>query len=81
MGSITNFFKQRLDYSVPNYAEDAIHKLVAAHVGDTNCSIILAKADFDVENLEIKGEIILVFSVGSLEVLIEAIEAFGDSLE
>lgn len=81
MGSITNFFNQRLDYSVPNYAEDAVHNLVAAHVGDSNCSIIFAKAHFEVENLEINGEIILVFSVGSLEVLIGAIEAFGDSLE
>ncbi|MEK9629073.1 MAG: chemotaxis protein CheX [Nitrospinota bacterium] len=81
MGSITNFFNQRLKYSVPNYAEDAVHNLVASHVGDSNCAIIFAKAHFAVENLEINGEIILVFSVGSLEVLIDAIESFGDNLE
>jgi chemotaxis protein CheC len=81
MGSITNFFKQRLDYSVPNYAEDTVHNLISSHVKDSNCSIIMAKAQFSIENLEIQGEIILVFSVGSLEVLVEAIEAFGNSLE
>jgi chemotaxis protein CheC len=81
MGSITNFFKQRLDYSVPNYAEDTVHNLISSHVTDSNCSIIMAKAQFSIENLEIQGEIILVFSLGSLEVLIEAIEAFGNSLE
>lgn len=81
MGSITNFFKQRLDYSVPNYAEDKVHNLISSHVKGLNCSIIMAKAQFSIENLEIQGEIILVFSVGSLEVLIQAIEDFGNSFE
>ena len=63
------------------YAEDTVHNLISSHVKDSNCSIIMAKAQFSIENLEIQGEIILVFSVGSLEVLVEAIEAFGNSLE
>ncbi len=81
MGSITNFFDQRLDYSIPHYAEDAIHKLVARHITDTSFSIILAKAHFSVENLEIDGEIVLVLGIGSLEILLKAIEIFRKNLE
>ncbi|MBT3184301.1 MAG: chemotaxis protein CheC [Nitrospina sp.] len=81
MGSITNFVNQRLDYSVPHYAENAIHKLVGNHIDDPEYSIILAKAHFSIENLEVDGEIILIFGVGSLEALLQAIEAFKKKLE
>ena len=81
MGSITNFVNQRLDYSVPHYAENAIHKLVGNHIDDPEYSIILAKAHFSIENLEVGGEIILIFGVGSLEALLQAIEAFKKKLE
>ena len=81
MGSITNFFDQRLNYSLPHYAEDAIHKLVARHIIDPQYSIILAKAHFSVENLEVDGEIVLVFGVGSLDTLLKAIESFKNNLD
>jgi len=81
MGSITNFINQRLHYSVPHYAEDAIHNLVANHITDSEYSIILAKAKFSVKNLEVDGEIILVFGMGSLEALLDAIETFKKNLE
>ena len=81
MGSITNFFNQRLDYSVPHYAEDAIHNLVANYINDPEYSIILAKAHFSIENLEVDGEIALIFGMGSLETLLQAIEASKKNLE
>jgi len=81
MGSITNFFNQRLNYSIPHYAEDAIHKLVSQHTIGPDYSIILAKAYFSVEHLEVEGEIILVFGVGSLDILLTAIDTFKNNLE
>jgi chemotaxis protein CheC len=81
MGSITNFVNQRLDYSVPHYEKDAIHKLVASHISDSDYSIILAKAHFLIEDLEVEGEFVLIFGVGSLESLLQAIETFKNNLE
>lgn len=80
MGSITNFFKQRLDYSIPHYAENAMHNLVGNHITDSKYSIILAKAYFSVEDLEVEGEFILIFGIGSLEALLQAIDEFKKDL-
>jgi chemotaxis protein CheC len=76
MGSITNFTEQRLDYSVPHYAEDTIQKLISNHISSAEYSILEAKAHFSVENLEIEGEIVLIFGVGSLQILLEAIDTY-----
>jgi chemotaxis protein CheC len=81
MGSITNFVNQRLDYSVPHYSKDAIHNLVASHINDADYSIIVAKAHFIIEDLEVEGEFVLIFGVGSLESLLHAIDLFKKNLE
>jgi len=81
MGSITNFFNQRLNYSVPHYAANAMHNLVANHITEADYSIILAKAYFSIENLKIEGEFVLIFGVGSLEALLQAIEEFKNNLD
>lgn len=80
MGSITNFFSQRLNYSVPHYNKDAFHNLVGSHIASPEYSIILAKAHFSIEDLEVDGDFVLIFGVGSLESLLEAIENYKINL-
>jgi chemotaxis protein CheC len=74
MGTITNFINQRIDCSVPHFAEDAIHKLIALHIDGPEYSILEAKAKFIVEDLEVEGEIILIFGMGSFDTLLNAID-------
>ena len=70
MGSIGNVLKQHMDYAVPTYLEDTIENLLTS---DTNVAILLAQARFTIEQLQIIGDIILLFEVSSFDALLEAI--------
>ncbi|MCP6760746.1 MAG: chemotaxis protein CheC [Fischerella sp. CENA71] len=72
MGSISNVLKQHMNYTIPVYLEDTIENLLlSTRVSDSN--IILAQARFAIEQLEIIGDIILVFEVSTFDALINAI--------
>lgn len=70
MGSIGNVLKQHMDYQVPTYLEDTIENLLTS---DSNVAILLAQARFTIEQLQIIGDIILLFEVSSFDALLEAI--------
>jgi chemotaxis protein CheC len=72
MGSISNVLKQHMNYTLPVYVEDTIDKLLlSTSVSDSK--ILLAQARFVIEQLEIIGDIILVFEVSTFDALINAI--------
>ncbi|MFQ4141066.1 chemotaxis protein CheC [Chlorogloeopsis sp. ULAP02] len=72
MGSISNVLKQHMNYTLPVYLEDTIDNLLlSANV--SNSKILLAQARFTIQQLEIIGDIILVFEVGTFDALINAI--------
>lgn len=75
MGSISNVLKTRIEYSVPNYAEDTVLDLLRPGDSDTNSTVLLAKTRFVIEEFEIEGDIILLFEVGSFDILLRAIDA------
>lgn len=72
MGSIGNVLKQRLDYAIPVYLEDSIENLLTSDT-TSEVAILLAQARFTVEQLQIIGDIILIFEVSSFDALLEAI--------
>ncbi len=72
MGSMSNMLDQPMNYAVPTYAEEDIEQLVPMR--ETNNSVLLAQARFDVEELQLKGDIILFFKVGSFQDLLTVIE-------
>lgn len=73
MGSISNVLEQRMDYTLPVYLEDSIGNLIS--LGNQEESmILLGKANFTIEQLEIIGDIILIFEVQTFDALLSAIE-------
>lgn len=74
MGSISNMLTQPLNYEVPTYIEEDINHLITKKKNHQNTDILLAQARFNVEELQVQGDIVLFFGVGSFETLLAAIE-------
>jgi chemotaxis protein CheC len=88
MGSISNVLNQRMNYTLPIYTEDSIEKLLqlnnyrfdelisqdVAKLEVDSTVFLLAQARFTIEQLEIIGDIILIFETSSFDVLIKAID-------
>jgi len=74
MGSISNILKQHINYSLPTYVEDVIGNLLHMHYAHTETAIIFAHTQFTIEQLEIEGNIILLFETRSFDALISAID-------
>ncbi|MEH2069744.1 MAG: chemotaxis protein CheX [Nostoc sp.] len=72
MGSLSNVLKQHLNYTIPVYLEDTIENLLLSTY-ESDSKILLAQARFIIEQLEIIGDIILIFHVGTFDALIDAI--------
>ncbi len=72
MGSISNVLKQYMNYALPVYLEDTVENLLRSN-NVSNSTILLASARFTIEELEIIGDIVLIFEVNSFEVLLAAI--------
>lgn len=71
MGSLSNVLKRHVNYTLPVYLEDTLENLLlSAYEGDSK--ILLAQASFTIERLEIIGDIILIFLVGTFDALINA---------
>ena len=73
MGSISNVLKQHMNYALPIYLEDTVENLLTSN-NISNSTILLAQASFTIEQLEIMGDIILIFEVNSFDALLGAIE-------
>jgi chemotaxis protein CheC len=75
MGSISNVLDQPLDYAIPYYAEEEIQELLLKEQSLDYGTVLLAPAHFSIEELEIQGDIMLFFDVGSFKLLLKAIAA------
>ena len=76
MGSISNLLSLKFSYSIPNYTEGDFDNLLPLHhmtMPDT--TVLLVRTHFKVGTLEIEGDIILFFEVGSFDKLMEAVDA------
>lgn len=73
MGSISNVLKQHMSYALPIYLEDTVENLLTSN-NISRSTILLAQASFTIEQLEIMGDIILIFEVNSFDALLHAIE-------
>ena len=70
MGSISNVLEEHLDYSLPVYVEDTVENLLTADGFESDVAVLLSRARFNIEHLQITGDIILIFKVGSFDVLL-----------
>ena len=74
LGSISNALGERLEFTVPSYGEETIGGLVASGVIDPKDVVMVAEAEFTVEELRIKGAILLFLEVRSFDDLVGAID-------
>jgi chemotaxis protein CheC len=74
MGTIGNLLKQRIHYSVPTYEENPIGTLLATGVPDPDAMIVWMQTRFTIEQHQVGGDMILIFQVGSLDLLLAAID-------
>lgn len=75
MGAIGNVLNRPLDYAVPSYAEEEVSHLIPNTKSEEEGTVLLAPARFTIEELQVQGDILIFFDVGSFEVLLEAIAA------
>lgn len=73
MGAIGDEIRQRISYSIPSYVEDTVGGLLASGVRDAIRAVIWVEVRFSVEKHQLSGDIILIFDVGSLDILLGAI--------
>jgi chemotaxis protein CheC len=75
MGSISNILQQRMEYKIPVYCEDTIENLLLLDSSiNEEIVFIIAQARFAIEQLEIIGDIILIFEMQTFSTLLKAIE-------
>ncbi len=72
MGSMANFLDVTLNYSVPDYLECNEGNLSV--LGGQNDCILLAEASFTIDELKVKGEILLFFHISSFQNLLAYID-------
>ncbi|OEU67749.1 MAG: chemotaxis protein CheC [Desulfovibrio sp. S3730MH75] len=77
MGSVGNVLKERINYSFPKYIEDTTESILAQSDLDPNGAVLLARTRFTVKELQVEGDIILVFEVGSFDTLLASIDSMN----
>jgi chemotaxis protein CheC len=81
MGSIGNSLSLRINYSTPIYIEDRIEQLLNLKKAQVEPYSMLAKTKFNIEKLNISGNFVLLFEIGSLDKFIHLIDDLINSLE
>ena len=70
MGSITNILEERLTYSMPTYSEGNLQHILGKGISDEYEWVILAISQFMLSDLHVVGNILMIFEIGSLDVLL-----------
>ena len=73
MGAIGNELKLHVFYSVPIYLDNPFEILLATGQNQPDSYVVWVQTRFTIESELITGDIILVFEVGSLDLLLEAV--------
>jgi chemotaxis protein CheC len=75
VGTLANSFKQQLGFSVPVAAQQTVHDLISGGLDGAPERVLVATTDFAIDSLLLDGSITLLFQVGSVEKLMEALDA------
>lgn len=67
MGSICNLLKTPVNFSLPNYTEAKLAEILRLSNQDEDMTILLVKTTFKVQNLQIDGNVFIIFKLGSFE--------------
>jgi len=76
MGSMANIMKERLQYAAPSYMEGTLQDILSS--GEQSASLILlARTHFSIKDHRIGGEVLIVFSLESFDLLLSAIDGIA----
>lgn len=73
MGAIGNELKLHVFYSVPIYVDNPFEVILSTQQTQVDAYVVWVQTRFTLETESIAGDIILVFDVGSLDLLLEAV--------
>ena len=73
MGAIGNELKLHVFYSVPIYVDNPFEIILSTSQAEVDAYVVWVQTSFTLETESIAGDIILVFDVGSLDLLLEAV--------
>ncbi len=73
MGAIGNELKLHVFYSVPIYVDNPFEVILSTSQAEVDAYVVWVQTSFTLETESIAGDIILVFDVGSLDLLLEAV--------
>lgn len=76
MGSIANIMKERLQYAAPSFVEGDFLDILSSSERPASL-ILLARTHFSIKDHRIGGEVLIVFSLESFDVLLAAIDAIS----
>lgn len=75
LGSLSNLLNRQMKYRLPVYLEDTIEHLLSSNYSfDTDTVFLLAQTKFEIKQLEIIGEIILIFEMRSFDELLSCLD-------
>lgn len=75
LGSLMNIMKMRIDYSLPEYNEGKLGQIVEqSHFSDDSYTLV-AKTQFQVKDLEVKGDILMIFNMRSMTDILKHINS------
>lgn len=73
MGAIGNELKLHVFYSVPIYVDNPFEMILSPQKSEADSHVVWVQTSFNIDAESIVGDIILVFDVGSLDLLLEAV--------
>lgn len=79
MGVVGNELRRHIRFAVPTYIENSIETLLLTGESGLSGTAIWAQARFTIEQYQIDGDVILLFEVGSFDVLMAAINGKIDT--
>ena len=74
MGSIANVLHEQLRYDVPIYQEGTIERFLSEHNQRDDDIVLIAQTGFEVEQEQVKGDVLVFFEAGSFDALMAAID-------
>lgn len=74
LGSLGNLLKQHLSYSLPAYVEVTIKNLFFSEKIGNDTVFLIVRTQFNIQQIEVEGNIILLFTVGAFDILLAAID-------
>jgi len=78
MGTLSNILHSDLHYTVPVYSEGKIEELFVPDEFGDETVIQLAKVRFLIEELDVEGDIVLFFEIGSFNMLLEKLDTMAE---